>query len=85
MWILLVFPFFCKYGNIPVGYPKVYVGADCPLTVSTVSMGKGLSNVRFYLPGNCIIQLFGKKALQIYVSIVFRLCQHYKPRLLYKL
>jgi len=24
------YPYICKYGQFPVGHPKLYVGADCP-------------------------------------------------------
>ena len=28
--VISLYPDICKYGNFPVGHPKVYVGADCP-------------------------------------------------------
>jgi len=47
--VICQYPYICKYGKFFVGHPKVYVGADCPLTVW---IGRVLSNVRFYLLGN---------------------------------
>ena len=31
--VISLYPYISKYGKFPVGHPKVYVGADCPLTV----------------------------------------------------
>ena len=31
--VISLYPYICKYGKFPAGYPKVYVGADWPLTV----------------------------------------------------
>jgi len=28
--VISLYPYNCKYGKIPVGHPKVYVGSDCP-------------------------------------------------------
>jgi len=28
--VVSLYPYICKYGNFPVGHPKVNVGADCP-------------------------------------------------------
>jgi hypothetical protein len=28
--VISLYPYICKYGKVPVGHPKVYVGADCP-------------------------------------------------------
>jgi hypothetical protein len=28
--VISLYPYICKYGKIPVGHPKAYVGADCP-------------------------------------------------------
>ena len=28
--VISLYPYICKYGKIPLGQPKVYVGADCP-------------------------------------------------------
>jgi len=36
--VISLYPYVCKYGKFPVGHPKVYVGASCPLTVL---IGKG--------------------------------------------
>jgi len=30
--VISLYPYICKYGKFPVGHPKVYVDADCPLT-----------------------------------------------------
>ena len=57
--VISLYPYICKYGKFPVGNPKVYVGVGCPLTVW---IGRVLSNVRFYLLENCIIQYFRIKA-----------------------
>jgi hypothetical protein len=31
--VISLYPYISKYGKFLVGHPKVYVGADCPLTV----------------------------------------------------
>ena len=31
--VISLYPYICKYAKFPVGHPKVYVGADGPLTV----------------------------------------------------
>jgi len=31
--VISLYPYICKYGKFPLGHPKVYVVADCPLTV----------------------------------------------------
>ena len=31
--VISLYPYVCTFGKIPVGHPKVYVGASCPLTV----------------------------------------------------
>jgi len=36
--VISLYPYVCKYGKIPVGHPKMYVVASCPLTVW---IGKG--------------------------------------------
>ena len=30
MDVISLYPYICKYGNFPVGHPKVYVFVDCP-------------------------------------------------------
>jgi len=30
--VISLYTYICKYGKFHVGHPKVYVGADCPLT-----------------------------------------------------
>jgi len=57
--VISLYPYICKYGKYPFGHPKVYVGADCPLTVW---VGRVSSNVRFCLLGKCIIRFFRIKA-----------------------
>ena len=61
-----LYPYICEYGKFPVGHPKVYVVADCPPDCLD---GRGLSNVRFYLPGNCIIQYFRTNAIPNWCSL----------------
>ena len=29
--VISMYPYICKHGKFPVGHPKLYVGADCPL------------------------------------------------------
>jgi DNA polymerase type B, organellar and viral. len=28
--VISLYPIVCKYGKLPVGHPKMYVGTDCP-------------------------------------------------------
>jgi hypothetical protein len=28
--VISLYPYICKYEKVPLGHPKVYVGADCP-------------------------------------------------------
>jgi hypothetical protein len=28
--VISLYPYICKYGKAPTGYPKVYVGESCP-------------------------------------------------------
>ena len=57
--VISLYPYICKYGKVSVGHPRVYVGADNPLTVW---IGSVLSNVRFYHLGKCTMQYFRIKA-----------------------
>ena len=47
--------------------------------------GKVLSNVRFFLLGNCIIRFFLRKQFQTDVPLVFCFCRHNETRPLYRL
>jgi len=59
MDVISLYPYICKYGKFSAGHPKVYVGAECPPDSLD---RKGIKNVRFYLPGTCIIQCIRIKA-----------------------
>ena len=50
--VLSLYLYTCKYGEFPMGHPTVYVGADCPAKC----LERELSNVRFWLLRNCIMQ-----------------------------
>jgi hypothetical protein len=57
-WMSSVYPYICKYGKFPVGHPKVYVGADCPLDCLD---REGVVKCKV-LPSRGLIQFFHTKA-----------------------
>jgi hypothetical protein len=76
--VISIYPYICKYGEFPVGQPKVNVDADCPLDCLD---RKGVIKFKVLPPTSSSIQ----KQLQTDVPLVFSLCRHYKPGRLYTL
>ena len=60
--LISLYPYICKYGKIPVGYPKVYVGASCPPDCLD---REGIMKCKVLPPGSCIIQYFHTSSILI--------------------
>ena len=59
--VISLYPYICKYGKLPVGHPKVYVGASCPPDCLD---REGFMKCKVLPPPeSCIIQFFHRSAI----------------------